>query len=91
MADLAKLGTYIQFDLFGIEASYYPKKPSFDFPSDAQKMDALAFLLNEARMEDRLLVSHDIHTKHRVVSTTYYSTSTLTLNTYYYTSSVRKK
>ena len=58
----------MQYDLFGIEASYYPARPATDFLSDAQKMDAVKFLIDEEKMEDKLLVSHDIHTKHRLVS-----------------------
>lgn len=39
----------------------------FDMPSDAQRMDKVTFLASEG-YEDRILLSHDIHTKHRLVS-----------------------
>ena len=32
------MGTYCQFDLFGIELSYYQLADS-DYPNDAQRMD----------------------------------------------------
>lgn len=38
----------------------------FDMPSDAQRMDHIIELVGE-RYEDRILISHDIHTKHRLV------------------------
>ena len=40
----------------------------FLYFSDAQRIDAIKFLIEEEKIEDRILVSHDIHTKHRLVS-----------------------
>lgn len=37
-----------------------------DMPSDAQRMDRIVRLVNEG-FEDRITMSHDIHTKHRLV------------------------
>ena len=58
---------YYQFDLFGIENSYYQLAGEIDFPSDAQRMNLLKALKDEG-LVDRILVAHDIHTKHRLVN-----------------------
>jgi len=68
LSEFAKFGSYIQYDLFGIETSFYSIQPETDFPSDAQRIDAIKFLIEEEKIEDRILVSHDIHTKHRLES-----------------------
>lgn len=60
-------GCYCQFDLFGIENSYYQLAEEIDFPSDAQRMDRIASL-GENGFLNRILISQDIHTKHRLVS-----------------------
>lgn len=67
LLDFAKLGAYCQFDLFGTECSFYQLNTETDMPSDAQRMDRIVKLVNEG-FEDRILISHDIHTKHRLVS-----------------------
>jgi len=66
LSEFAKFGTYIQYDLFGIETSYYSLLPTIDFPSDAQRIDAIKYLVEEENIPDRVLVAHDIHTKHRL-------------------------
>lgn len=67
LLEFAKLGTYCQFDLFGVECSLYQLNLEFDMPSDAQRIQKVLRLIKEGR-EDRILMSHDIHTKHRLVS-----------------------
>lgn len=57
---------YIQFDLFGIECSFYQLNPSVDMMSDAQRVKRIALLKKEEKL-NRVLMSHDIHTKHRLV------------------------
>jgi len=66
LLEFAKLGTYCQFDLFGSECSYYQLNTETDMPSDAQRMDKIVRLVHE-RYENRILMSHDIHTKHRLI------------------------
>lgn len=66
LLEFAKLGVYCQFDLFGIECSYYQLKTELDMPSDAQRMDKVVLLVKEGYL-NRVLMSHDIHTKHRLV------------------------
>lgn len=63
-ADDAKC--YCQFDLFGSECSFYQLSPSVDMFSDAQRIDRVKHLRDEQRL-DRVLLSHDIHTKHRLI------------------------
>ena len=68
LADFAtEYGSFCQFDLFGIENSYYQIKPSIDFFSDAQRLSLIEGLISN-KFEDRILMAHDIHTKHRLVS-----------------------
>ena len=66
LADFAtEFGSYCQFDLFGIENSYYQIKPSIDFFSDAQRLGLIEGLISN-KFEDKILMSHDIHTKHKL-------------------------
>lgn len=69
LSEFAKLGVYCQFDLFGIECSMYQLGMETDMPSDAQRMQKIVRLVKEG-YEDRILMSHDMHTKHRLVSST---------------------
>jgi len=57
---------YIQFDLFGTECSFYQLNTYIDMPSDAQRVERIAQLKKEGKLH-RVLMSHDIHTKHRLV------------------------
>ena len=34
--DLAQTGIWLEYDLFGLENSYYPYNPSFDMPNDVR-------------------------------------------------------
>jgi len=63
--EFAKMGSYLEFDLFGIECSHYQLNEKIDMLSDAQRVDIILQLINEG-YEDRIIVSHDIHTKHRL-------------------------
>lgn len=67
LLEFSKLGTYLQYDLFGTECSYYQLNPDIDMLSDAQRINNLMKLI-ENGLEDRILLSHDIHTKHRLTS-----------------------
>ncbi|XP_072947445.1 phosphotriesterase-related protein isoform X2 [Epargyreus clarus] len=67
LLEFAELGTYCQFDLFGTEVSYYQLCPDVDMPSDAQRLEMVRQLVNEGKT-DRVLMSHDIHTKHRLIA-----------------------
>ncbi|KOB77174.1 Phosphotriesterase-like protein, partial [Operophtera brumata] len=65
LMEFASLGCYCQFDLFGIEVSYYQLNEPTDMPSDSQRIDKIRLLVDEG-IENRVLMSHDIHTKHRL-------------------------
>ncbi|KAH8358599.1 hypothetical protein KR093_001232, partial [Drosophila rubida] len=67
LLEFAKLGCYLQYDLFGTECSYYQLNSTVDMISDGQRIENLIKLINEG-LVDRLLMSHDIHTKHRLTS-----------------------
>lgn len=65
LLEFAKLGTFNEFDLFGIETSHYQFSESIDMPSDAQRIQKIKLLV-DGGYEDKILISHDIHTKHRL-------------------------
>ncbi|XP_034039577.1 phosphotriesterase-related protein [Thalassophryne amazonica] len=65
LLEFAKLGSYLEYDLFGTEMLNYPYNLNVDMPSDSQRVKALAFLMKEG-YEDKIVVAHDIHTKNRL-------------------------
>lgn len=69
LLEFSKLNCYCQLDLFGTEVSWYQLNPTVDMPSDAERVDRLKLLKDSGKL-DRILMSHDIHTKHRLVSCT---------------------
>ena len=66
VVDLAQTGIWLEYDLFGLENSYYPYNPSFDMPNDGGRM-AHVLALIAAGHRDRLLLSHDIAYKSSLV------------------------
>jgi phosphotriesterase-related protein len=64
--ELARTGIWLEYDLFGMENSYYPYHPSFDMPNDGGRMAHILALM-EAGYGDRLLLSHDIAYKTSLV------------------------
>lgn len=67
LLEFSKLGCYLQYDLFGIECSFYQLNPTVDMPSDAQRINQLMKLIDEG-LVNKILMSHDLHTKHRLTS-----------------------
>jgi len=67
LLEFTKFKTFTQFDLFGIECSYYQLQESIDMISDAQRIDKLKLLADNGHLS-QLTMSHDIHTKHRLVT-----------------------
>ena len=65
--DLAQTGLWLEYDLFGLETSYYPYNPAFDMPNDGGRMAHILALL-EAGHRDQILMSHDIAYKHCLVT-----------------------
>ena len=64
--ELAQTGIWLEYDLFGLENSYYPYNPSFDMPNDGGRMAQILALI-EAGHQDQLLLSHDIAYKTSLV------------------------
>src|SRR5206468_4151067 len=64
--DLARTGIWLEYDLFGLENSYYPYNPSFDMPNDGGRM-AHVLALIAAGHQDQILMSHDIAYKTALV------------------------
>lgn len=67
LLEFAKLGTYVQHDLFGMECSLFQFSTEIDMASDAQRIKRLLLLIEEGHL-DQLLISHDVHSKHRLTS-----------------------
>ncbi|TNN67480.1 Phosphotriesterase-related protein [Liparis tanakae] len=65
LLEFAKLGSFLEYDLFGTEMLNYPFNPELDMPSDCQRVKTLGFLVKEG-YGDKILVAHDIHTKNRL-------------------------
>jgi phosphotriesterase-related protein len=64
--DLAETGIWLEYDLFGMENSFYPYNPSFDMPNDGGRM-AHVLALIAAGHHDQILLSHDIAYKTSLV------------------------
>jgi phosphotriesterase-related protein len=67
LLEFSDLGGYCQYDFFGLECSHFQMNQKIDMPSDAQRIGKLNLLKEHGKLE-RTLMSHDIHTKHRLVS-----------------------
>jgi phosphotriesterase-related protein len=65
--ELAQTGIWLEYDLFGMENSYYPYNPSFDMPNDGGRMAHILALI-EAGHRDQILMSHDIAYKTSLVT-----------------------
>ena len=67
LLEFASLGSYCEYDLFGMETSHY-QFGEIDMPSDAQRIQLIKKLVEEG-FEDKIVIAHDIHHKHRLVRT----------------------
>ena len=66
LEELADTGCVLEWDLFGNEVSFY--QPSdFDMPSDAERLNFIRQMI-DIGLGERIVISHDICTKHRLVS-----------------------
>jgi len=66
LLELASSGVYLEYDLFGIELSYYQPNPALDPINDAQRIQNIKFLASEG-YADKVVIAHDVHTRHRLV------------------------
>ncbi|MQG19359.1 MAG: phosphotriesterase-related protein [SAR202 cluster bacterium] len=64
LLELAKLGTYLEYDLFGWESSYYPLS-HLDMVSDGARIDFIQFLINNGYSE-RIVTGQDVFCKSRL-------------------------
>lgn len=65
--ELAATGIYLELDLFGTEVSYYQQNESVYMPHDGLRIDRVVYLINKG-FTSQILLSHDIHTNHRLIS-----------------------
>ena len=63
LLELAATGVRLEYDLFGLETSYYPYNPAFDMPNDGERMRQILFLIERGHVA-QILMSHDIAYKH---------------------------
>jgi len=63
LMDLAATSVYLEYDLFGLETSYYPYNPAFDMPNDGERMRQILGLIERGHL-GQILMSHDIAYKH---------------------------
>jgi len=64
--EFAKMGCICEYDLFGVEVSHY-QLANFDMPSDAERIRRIRLLIDNG-YEDSIVISHDVHTNHRLTS-----------------------
>lgn len=69
LRELGALGLFLEFDVFGMESSYFPVPgvTELDGLSDSQRL-ALVRSLIDVGLGSQVLVSHDIGTKHRLAA-----------------------
>ena len=63
LSDVAQTGCFLEYDLFGLETSYYPYNPDFDMPNDGGRMAQILRLIEDGHAR-QVLMSHDIAYKH---------------------------
>ena len=66
LTSIAESGCFLEWDLFGRETSYYWANPAVDMPSDAKRIDDIAWLCSEG-YSDKIVIAQDICTKDRLV------------------------
>lgn len=66
LLEFATLGSYLEYDLFGTEMLNYQFNTAVDMPSDNDRIRTICSLISEG-YDERIVISHDIHTKNRLV------------------------
>ncbi|XP_027193778.2 N-acetyltaurine hydrolase [Dermatophagoides pteronyssinus] len=79
LIDFAQTGVICEFDLFGTEISYYEAADNFDMPNDSARICLVKKLIDE-NYGDHITISHDIHTKHRLMKWSGHGYSHIILN-----------
>ena len=67
VAELAKSGCYLEYDLFGWEVSYYPLSDEIDMVNDSQRINYISQLI-DLGYENKIVIAHDIFSKHRTTA-----------------------
>jgi len=65
--ELAATKIYLELDLFGTECSYYQPNVQVHMPHDGQRIERVSYLVKNG-YAGQILLSHDIHTNHRLRS-----------------------
>jgi phosphotriesterase-related protein len=65
LLEIAESGCYLEWDLFGREESLYPFNPQISMPSDAKRIDDIAWTASRGHSR-KILVSQDICSKFRL-------------------------
>ena len=64
---LADTGVVVEFDLFGIEHTFYMSNPSIDRPNDGRRLQLIRALIERGHL-DKIVISHDICSRTRLTS-----------------------
>jgi phosphotriesterase-related protein len=64
---LAETGVVLEFDMFGVENTYYPLKESVDMPNDGMRLRLIRGLLDHGYL-DQVVISHDIDCRTRLIN-----------------------
>ncbi len=64
LRELATTGIYIEFDTFGLNTPFQPHALELFMPSDSQRITKVKWLIEDGHLE-RIVLAHDICTKHR--------------------------
>jgi len=65
LKDTAETGVFLNLDLWGHDSPYYPLAPETYMPGDHERINMVESLINNG-FEDKILLAHDICTKHRL-------------------------
>lgn len=65
LEEVAALGSFLEYDLFGLETSHYQLNTAVDMPSDAQRIARIKHLVG-CGYGNKILIAHDIHTRNRL-------------------------
>ncbi|MEC7837378.1 MAG: hypothetical protein VX523_01490 [Chloroflexota bacterium] len=65
LKETAETGVYLNLDLWGHDSPYYPLAPETYMPGDHERINMVEYLINNG-FEDKILLAHDICTKHRL-------------------------
>jgi len=65
LKETGETGAFLNLDLWGHDSPYYPLAPQTYMPGDHERINMIEFLINN-NFEDKILLAHDICTKHRL-------------------------